>query len=73
MANYFDLIVNNRRVATINGYDYETDITDYLVDETGKIPRGRWLSIEVRPNDLAYINISLAFQGYIQSIGDKTV
>lgn len=37
------------------------------------IPRGSWLSLEVRPDDLAYISIDLIVQGFIQSRGDKTV
>lgn len=37
------------------------------------IPRGSWLSLEVRPDDLAYISIDLIVQGFIQSRGDNTV
>ena len=71
--NGFNLYVGNTSVGWINKQDYEIDITDYLVGSDGLIPRGNWLTIEARPNDLAYISISLSFQGYIQSRGNKTV
>lgn len=47
----------------------EFDLTGYLVSADGKVPRGRWITIEVRPNDLAYITINLFVQGFIQSRG----
>ena len=49
-------------------------MTQYLVDANSKlIPRGSWLSIEVRPNDLAYVSIDMFVQGFVQSRGDTTV
>jgi hypothetical protein len=44
-----------------------------LVGSDNMIPRGSWLSLEVRPDDLAYISIDLIVQGFIQSRGDNTV
>lgn len=65
------LYVNGERKAGI-GKDAELDITQYLVVD-GTIPRGRWHSIELLPDDLAYITIDITIQGFVQSRGDKTV
>lgn len=53
--------------------DTETDITQYLLNNQGKINRGAWHSIEVLPNDKAYITIDMVVQGFIQSRGGNTV
>lgn len=52
--------------------DAELDISQYLVNDQNKIPRGSWLSVEVRPNDLAYITIDLIIKGFCQSRGGST-
>lgn len=71
---YFDLYVNGKKKATISSTDTELDLTQYLVDTSSKlIPRGSWLSIEIRPNDLAYVSIDMFVQGFVQSRGDATV
>ena len=70
----FDLYVNGKKKTTIVSTDTELDLTQYLVDTSSKlIPRGSWLSIEVRPNDLAYVSIDMFVQGFVQSRGDATV
>ena len=70
----FDLYVNGKKKTTIVSTDTELDLTKYLVDTSSKlIPRGSWLSIEVRPNDLAYVSIDMFVQGFVQSRGDATV
>ena len=70
----FDLYVNGKKKATIVSTDTELDLTQYLVDTSSKlIPRGSWLSIEVRPNDLAYVSIDMFVQGFVQSRGDAKV
>ena len=69
----FELYVNNVKKADFSGKTAELDITDLLTGPDNMIPRGRWLSLEVRPDDLAYISIDLIVQGFIQSRGDKTV
>lgn len=53
--------------------DTEMDITQYLLNNQGKINRGAWHSIEVLPNDKAYITIDMVVQGFIQSRGGNTV
>ena len=70
----FDVYVNNRLRASVEKVDEELDLTPYLVDEDSKlIPRGQWLSVEIRPDDLAYASIDLYVQGFVQSRGDATV
>ena len=70
----FDVYVNNRLRASVEKVDEELDLTPYLVDDDSKlIPRGQWLSVEIRPDDLAYASIDLYVQGFVQSRGDATV
>lgn len=70
----FDLYINDESKATFETVDTEIDLTDYLIDENSSlIPRGSWLSIEIRPNDLAYVSIDMFVQGFVQSRGDATV
>lgn len=70
----FSLYIEGVKKETYAGSSAELDITGFLVDEdTSKIPRGRWMSVEVRPDDLAYVSIDLIFQGFVQSRGDNTV
>ena len=68
----FGVYVNGTKKADFEGTTAELDVTDYLVED-GRIPRGRWLSIEIRPNDLAYVSLDLIVQGFVQSRGDSTV
>lgn len=51
------------------GKSGEFDLTPYILSANGKIPRGQWIDIEVKPNDLAYVRINLFVQGFIQSRG----
>lgn len=69
----FDLYVCGKKRQSIETADVEIDITQYLVNEDNMIPRGQWLSVEVRPDDLAYASIDLYVQGFVQSRGDKTL
>ena len=68
----FSLYVNGTKKADFEGQTAELDITGFLVED-GRIPRGRWLSMEIRPNDLAYVSLDLIVQGFVQSRGDNTV
>lgn len=69
-----DVYVNGTKRITINGTDAEIDLTDYLTDaETAMIPRGTWHSVEIRPDDLAYVSMDMYVQGFVQSRGDATV
>ncbi len=69
----FWLSVNGIQKQYFPGTDAELDLTAHLIGDNGKIPRDQWLTIEVRPDDLAYISIDLVFQGFVQSRGDATV
>ena len=69
----FGLYVNGTKKADFSGRTAELDVTDLLTGSDHMIPRGSWLSLEVRPDDLAYISIDLIIQGFVQSRGDKTV
>ena len=66
------LYINGVAKATVQP-DTEIDITQYLLSNTGKINRGSWHSIEVLPNDKAYVTIDMVVQGFIQSRGGNTV
>lgn len=69
----FTLLVNGVQKEIFHETTAELDLTPYLLDDTGKIRRGSFQSIEVRPDDLAYISIVLYVQGFVQSRGDMTV
>lgn len=66
------LYVDGRNRATVS-LNEEMDLTAYLLNENGKIDRGAWHSVEIEPNDKAYITIDLMIQGFIQSRGGNTV
>lgn len=53
----FSLYVNGEKKADFAGRNAELDITAFLVGSDNMIPRGSWLSLEVRPDDLAYLRI----------------
>ncbi len=69
----FTLYVNGKARQTFSTTSAELDITRYLLDSGGKIPRGTWHNVEIRPNDLSYITINIYLQGFVQSRGDQTV
>lgn len=69
----FGLYVNGTKRADFEGRTAELDVTKLLVGANNMIPRGSWLSLEVRPDDLAYVSIDLIVQGFVQSRGDNTV
>ena len=70
----FGVYVNGTKRLTINGTDAEIDLTNYLTDaDTAMIPRGTWHSVEIRPDDLAYVSMDMYVQGFVQSRGDATV
>lgn len=69
----FSLYVNGTKKADFAGSTAELDVTPFLVGSDKMIPRNSWLTLEVRPDDLAYISIDLIVQGFVQSRGDNTV
>lgn len=68
----FDLIINGTNKGHFADTTIDIDLTDYLVSD-GKIQRGVWQEIAIKPDDLAYISIDLYVQGFVQSRGDKTL
>lgn len=72
-AKSFSIYINGAKKTSYVGTTAELNITNYLLGDDKRIPRGSWQSIEVRPDDLAHISIDLVFQGFIQSRGDATV
>lgn len=69
----FTLYVNGQARQTFAATEAEIDLTAYLIGEGGIIARGAWHTIEIRPDDLAYICVDMYVQGFVQSRGDYTV
>ena len=65
----FDIYVNNTKRGTIEATRYNDDITQWLLNNDGLIPRGSWINIEIVPNTLAYVVSSVFVQGFVQSRG----
>ncbi len=65
----FSIYLGNTLKATINTTSYNGDITAWLLNEYNQIPRNTWIDIEIRPNDLAYVQSSVFVQGFVQSRG----
>ena len=72
-AKNFKLYVNNVLRGSFSSSDAEVDITQYLVNAQGIISRGTWHSVNIVPDDLAYICLDMYVQGFVQSRGDNTV
>ena len=73
-AKRFSVLVNGVNRGSFSASGTELDITKYLTNaNSGTIPRGTWHSIEVVPDDLAYIYLDMYVQGFVQSRGDATV
>lgn len=65
----FSVWIDGVKKGTFSTKTAEIDLTNFLIGSDGKIPRGKWFALEIRPNDLAYISIVLVVQGFIQSRG----
>ena len=65
----FSIYVNNALVTTVSASSFNDDITDWLLNDENEIPRNRWIDMEIRPNDLAYVVCSVFVQGFVQSRG----
>ena len=64
-----DIYIGGTKKATVESTSYNDDITTWLLDDNGTIPRGRWIDMEIRPNDKAYVVASVFIQGFVQSRG----
>ena len=63
-----EITVNGVKVRSMDT-SFEGDLTEFLAGEDGTIPRGQFIEIGIRPNTIAYVTISVAAQGFIQSRG----
>lgn len=70
-ANGATIWVNGKEKGAM-GTDHDVDLTEWLLNDDGKIDRGRWHKVEVVPNDLAYVTIDIYIQGFVQSRGGST-
>lgn len=70
-ANGATIWVNGKEKGAM-GIDHDVDLTEWLLNEDGKIDRGRWHKVEVVPDDLAYVTIDIYVQGFVQSRGGST-
>ena len=66
-----DLFIDGKKAATIATTEAELDITEALT-EGGKVPRGRWINISIKPtdpepNNMAYISVFGNVFAFIQS------
>lgn len=68
-AKGFSIHVNGTRRSTFTGRLAELDLTTLLLEGQNKIERGKWFTVSVNPDDLAYVSIVLMVQGFIQSRG----
>jgi hypothetical protein len=65
----FDIYVGSTLKTTISSTNYEADITQWLLNSSGTIPRNSWIEVTIVPNTLAYVVSSVFVQGFVQSRG----
>lgn len=65
----FDIYVGGVKKTTVSSTNFNDDITAWLLNDRNQIPRGSWIDVEIRPNDLAYVVCSVFVQGFVQSRG----
>ena len=68
-ATSFSIYVGGTLKATVNAKTYDGDITTWLLNAQNQVPRNSWIDVEIRPNDLAYVQCSVFVQGFVQSRG----
>lgn len=65
----FTVFVDGARRIAVAGQTAELDLTALLSANGDKIERGKWITVGILPDDLAYASIVLMVQGFIQSRG----
>lgn len=65
----FDIYIGDEKKATVDSRSYNDDITMWLLGSDGLVPRNKWIDMEIRPNDNAYVVASVFIQGFVQSRG----
>ena len=68
----FSVAVNDEIIFHSNSRFAELDITEHLVKDN-RIPRGRWHTVTIIPDNLAYVSMDMFVQGFVQSRGKFTV
>lgn len=68
----FSVAVNGEIKIHFDSLSAEVDLTEYLIED-GVIPRGKWHTVSVIPDNLGYISIDMFVQGFVQSRGDWRV
>ena len=48
---------------------FDGDIVSWLLNDKNLVPRDTWIDVEIRPDDLAYVQCSVFVQGFVQSRG----
>lgn len=69
----FTIRVNGIDKSTVAATTWNGDITPYLLNTQKKIDRGRYYRIEIVPNTVAYVQLTITIQGFIQSRGNQTL
>ena len=64
-----EIYINDELRASVEGTSYDGDITMWLLGSDGLVPRNRWIDMEIRPDDNAYVVASVFIQGFVQSRG----
>ena len=73
MATRFDIIINGQVRRTITGRSSNLDITDWLVNNLGLLPRGGRHTIQIRPDLPCHARMLASIRGHVNSRGDRTL
>ena len=69
----FQIIINGVLRQTVNATHFNRDITDWLLDAQGRLLRGVYNRIEIRPNLPAHIRQMACVQGFVNSRGNRAL
>jgi len=69
----FDILVNGILRQTVNATTFNGEITEWLLDAQGRLPRGAYHRIEIRPNLPANVRQMAAVKGFVNSRGDMAL
>ena len=69
----FQIIINGTVRQTVNSTHFNRDITDWLLDAQGRLLRGVYNRVEIRPNLPAHIRQMACVQGFVNSRGNRAL
>ena len=69
----FEIIINGVTRQTVTATHFNRDITDWLLDAQGRLLRGVYNRIEIRPNLPAHIRQMACVQGFVNSRGNRAL